>query len=153
MALLDEPSRGLARVALQVGASALTYRPPVDAPVIDRFRPPSTPYGPGNRGWEYRTEPGSAVRAAADGIVTFAGRVGPSSAVTITHADGLRTSYSYLESVEVREGAAVAQGQPIGRSGPRLHFGVRRGDSYLDPATLFTAPTTIRVRLAPLRVG
>ena len=153
MALLDEPSRGLARVALQVGASALTYRPPVDAPVIDRFRPPSTPYGPGNRGWEYLTEPGSAVRAAADGIVAFAGRVGPSSAVTITHADGLRTSYSYLESVEVREGAAVTQGQSIGRSGPRLHFGVRRGDSYLDPATLFTAPTTIRVRLAPLRVG
>lgn len=153
MALLDEPSRGLARVALQVGASAVTYRPPVDAPVIDRFRPPSTPYGPGNRGWEYLTEPGSAVRAAADGIVTFAGRVGPSSAVTITHADGLRTSYSYLESVEVREGAAVTQGQSIGRSGPRLHFGVRRGDSYLDPATLFTAPTTIRVRLAPLRVG
>ena len=153
MVLVDESSRGLALATYQVSASVVAYRPPVDAPVIDRFRRPSTPYGPGNRGWEYLTESGTAVRAAADGIVTFAGRVGPSSAVTLTHADGLRTSYSYLESVDVREGEAVAQGQSIGRSGPRLHFGVRRGDTYLDPATLFSAPTTIRVRLAPLRVG
>ena len=44
------------------------YLPPVEAPVADPFRPPTTPYGPGNRGLEYATAPGTPVRAAADGI-------------------------------------------------------------------------------------
>lgn len=26
------------------------YSPPVDAPIVDPFRPPATAYGPGNRG-------------------------------------------------------------------------------------------------------
>ena len=51
-----------------------TYRLPVDAPVVDGFRPPTTPYGPGNRGLEYATVAGTEVRAAAGGRVTFAGR-------------------------------------------------------------------------------
>ena len=89
-------------------------------------------------------------------MVSFAGRVGPSSAVTIVHADGLRTSYSYLASVAVSEGAVVIGGQPIGRSGLRLHFGVRRGDTYLDPATLFeprVGAVPVKVRLVPLGGG
>lgn len=128
----------------------VVYAPPVEAPVIDRYRPPSNPYGPGNRGWEYATNPGTIVRAAADGVVTFAGRVGPSSAVTVAHADGLRTSYSYLVSVVVSEGVTVRRGDPVGLSGDRMHFGVRRGDLYLDPAGLFALPARVRVRLVPI---
>ena len=45
----------------------VTYSPPVDAPVVDGFRPPATPYGAGNRGIDYATVPGTPVRAAADG--------------------------------------------------------------------------------------
>lgn len=141
------------------GAPAVTYRPPVDAPVVDRFRPPATPYGPGNRGWEYATAPGSPVVAVADGVVTFAGPVGGSLAVTLRHADGLRTSCTFLATVVVAEGATVRAGAPIGTTGPRLHFGVRRGDTYLDPALLFapagsggSAPEgPPRVRLVPAR--
>ena len=33
------------------------YAPPVDAPVTDPFRPPTSPYGPGNRGVEYASVP------------------------------------------------------------------------------------------------
>src|SRR5213083_2919534 len=55
---------------------AVTYVPPVDAPLVDLFRPPATPYGPGNRGIDYGTTPGQPVTAAADGEVVFAGRVG-----------------------------------------------------------------------------
>ena len=128
----------------------VVYAEPVDAPVVDRFRPPSSPYGPGNRGWEYATAPGQVVRASADGAVSFAGPVGGSTAVTIAHADGLRTSYSYLEVASVEAGAQVQRGDPIGRAGVRLHFGVRRGDVYLDPASLFATPATRRVRLVPL---
>src|SRR2546426_469687 len=48
------------------GQGTVLYRPPVEAPVTDPFRPPLTPYGPGNRGIEYATVPGASVHAAAD---------------------------------------------------------------------------------------
>jgi murein DD-endopeptidase MepM/ murein hydrolase activator NlpD len=133
-------------------APTVSYAPPVSAPVIDGFRPPTTPYGPGNRGWEYAVSPGTAVLSAADGTVSFAGQVGPSQAVTVAHADGLRTSYSYLQRVAVLEGDVVRLGDVVGHSGPRLHFGVRRGEVYLDPAILFAEVPVVRTRarLVPL---
>ena len=113
------------------------YQPPVPAPVVDPFRPPSSPFGPGNRGVDYATVPGTVVGAAAPGEVVFAGPVGGSLHVVVLHGDGLRTSYSFLVAVSVRRGQRVEAGQEVGRAGPSLHFGVRRGDAYLDPMTLF----------------
>lgn len=126
------------------------YDPPVDAPVTDPFRPPPQPWLPGNRGLEYATSPGTAVRAAADGVVTFAGAVAGSLHVTIRHPDGIRTSYSFLASVAVRAGAVVPRGTVVGRTGRRLHVGARRGDTYIDPASLWGPQGPPRVRLVPL---
>ena len=36
---------------------SVTYRPPVDAPVVDPFRPPAERWSAGNRGVEYATDP------------------------------------------------------------------------------------------------
>ncbi|HVX18647.1 MAG TPA: M23 family metallopeptidase [Acidimicrobiales bacterium] len=120
-------------------AGLVHYVPPVAAPVVDPFRAPASPYGPGNRGIEYATAPGTTVGAAAAGTVTFAGRVAGSLDVTILHADGIRTSYVGLATIEVRLGQRVTLGEPIGTSGARLHVGARRGDVYLDPATLWSS--------------
>jgi murein DD-endopeptidase MepM/ murein hydrolase activator NlpD len=128
------------------------YEPPVDAPIVDPFRPPPGPYAPGNRGIEYRTVPGTTVRSSADGRVTFAGAVAGSRHVTVLHADGIRTSYSYLARVLVARGEAVALGEPVGVTGRRLHVGARRGDTYIDPASLW-ARGPPRVRLVPLDGG
>jgi hypothetical protein len=114
-----------------------SYRPPVVAPVVDPFRPPAGPYAPGNRGLEYATVPGTPVTASGDGTVVFAGAVGGSRHVTVGHADGLRTSYSFLAEVSVRRGQRVRVGEVIGVAGERVHFGVRDpADTYLDPALL-----------------
>ncbi len=113
------------------------YVPPVDAPVTDPFRPPSTPYGAGNRGLEYDTAPGIEVGAAADGVVTFAGVVAGTRHVTLLHDDGVRTSYSFLDRVDVVVGQRVRQGTVVGTTAGRLHLGARIGDAYLDPASLF----------------
>lgn len=118
----------------------LVYTAPVDAPVVDRFRPPATPYGAGNRGWEYATTPGTAVRAAAEGTVSFAGPVAGRLVVTVAHPDGLRTSYTDLATIAVRAGRSVAGGEVVGTAGARLHVGVRRGDTYLDPAAILPEP-------------
>ncbi len=126
------------------------YLPPVEAPVTDPFRPPPTPYAAGNRGLEYATVSGTPVRAAAAGVVTFAGSVAGGLHVTVAHPDGIRTSYSFLASIAVRRGATVGQGQVLGRSGRRLHLGARRGDTYLDPASLWGSRGPPRVALVPL---
>ena len=119
------------------GAAAVHYVPPVDAPVVDPFRPPPEPWAAGNRGLEYGSEPGEPVRAAAAGEVVFAGQVGGTLHVVVLHADGLRTSYSFLADIAVRRGDRVEAGQVIGTAGGPVHFGARAGDAYLDPATLF----------------
>ena len=113
------------------------YRPPVDAPLIDAFRPPPQPWAPGNRGVDYATTPGTPVGAAASGEVVYAGNVGGALHVVVLHDDGIRTSYSFLASVAVRRGDRVVGGQEVGRAGDRLHFGARAGDTYVDPLGLF----------------
>ncbi|MFN0088811.1 MAG: murein hydrolase activator EnvC family protein [Acidimicrobiales bacterium] len=124
------------------------YRPPVEAPVRDWYRAPASPFGPGNRGLEFVTVPGSLVRAIGAGVVVFAGQVGGRLHVTVRHADGLRSTYSFLAELAVSAGQAVAGGQPVGRSGAALHLGVRDAAGYRDPAPLVFGRA--RVRLAPL---
>ena len=118
-------------------ASPVTYKPPVDAPVTDSFRPPAERWRAGNRGVDYGTEPGGAVAASADGEVVFAGQVGGQQHVVVLHADGVRTSYSFLRSASVRRGDRVRQGQRVGTSNGSLHFGARIGEAYVDPTLLF----------------
>ena len=125
------------------------FRPPVDAPVTDPFRPPEDPYGPGNRGIEYDTEPGDVVRAAASGTVEFAGAVAGTLHVTVDHGGGLLSTYSYLQRISVRVDSTVAQGTVIGIAGERLHFGVRLEGRYTDPDN-FIGVRRVRVRLVPL---
>ncbi len=140
-------SLALATLPSRAGAAPPpVYRPPVEAEVADPFRPPAHRYGPGNRGLEYGTAPGTPVRAAAGGLVTFAGLVAGSRHVTVRHPDGLRTTYSFLASINVVVGQRVEQGTEVGATAGHLHFGVRSGDSYLDPASLFSR---VAVRLVP----
>jgi murein DD-endopeptidase MepM/ murein hydrolase activator NlpD len=139
-----------AAVAAPSGAAVATYRPPVDAPVVDGFRLPNGPFGAGNRGLEYATGPGQTVRAIGDGLVVFAGPVAGIRYVTVLHPDGLRSSYGFLAELLVAGGDRVAIGQAIATSGDRLHLGVRIGGTYLDPASLFSSTG---VRLVPVGDG
>lgn len=135
-------------LAPALAAPPPTYLPPVDAAVVDPFRPPPGPYAAGNRGLEYGTALGTEVRASASGVVTFAGLVAGSRHVTVLHPDGLRTTYSFLAEIAVVVGQGVTQGDVVGTSAGHLHFGVRAGDAYLDPASLFGSGP-VRVHLVP----
>ena len=134
------------------------YQPPSEGIVVDSFRPPAHLGAPGNRGLEYATRPGSAVRAAAAGVVTFAGRVATRWHVTVAHADGVRTSYSFLADVAVRAGQAVEVGHVLGTTGTSFHFGARIGEAYVDPAVLLGVAGPARLvpvtsRGVPRRLG
>ncbi len=144
---------GASSVGAPAGAQSMepvVYSPPVDAPVTDPFRPPPQPWLPGNRGVEYATVPGTPVRAAARGEVTFAGAVGGDLHVTVAHPDGVRTSYSFLAEVRVVAGQRVERRQVVGVAGSRLHVGARRGETYIDPESLWGPTGPPWVRLAPL---
>ena len=150
IALLVGTCLVLASVQWAPGAAAAdSYGPPVDAPVVDSFRPPPGPYGAGNRGLDYATAPGAEVVTSAPGRVTFAGPVGGHHHVVVLHADGLRTSYSFLAGVSVRRGDVLAAGAVVGTSGGSLHFGARAGERYVDPALLFGGGM-VDVRLVPV---
>jgi murein DD-endopeptidase MepM/ murein hydrolase activator NlpD len=81
--------------------------------------------------------------------VTFAGQVGGALHVVIRHADGVRTSYSFLATIAVAAGDHVTQGDIVGTSGPDLHFGARVADRYVDPEALFGGSGPPAVHLVP----
>ncbi|WP_229399376.1 M23 family metallopeptidase [Micromonospora okii] len=109
-----------------------------------RFEPPPQPWLPGHRGVDLAAAPAAVVRAAGPGVVLFAGPVAGRPVVTVGHAAGLRTTYEPVRP-GVRAGDRVAAGAPLGRllSGHAgcpepacLHWGLRRGEEYLDPLAL-----------------
>lgn len=91
--------------------------------------------------------------------MTFAGSVGGQRYVTVTHADGVQSTASWVDAVLVRKNDTVVVGAPIAMCGlghpgsliPHLHFGVRAPDgTYRDPLSALPPPTlTSFLRLAP----
>lgn len=125
------------------------------------FEAPPHAYGPGHRGVDLVGAAGSPVRAAGSGVVVFAGMVAGRPVVSIDHANGLRTTYEPVDP-SVGAGQAVARDSPIGtlsmgHAGSTghagcpveacLHWGLRRGATYLDPLALLRPP---RIRLLPI---
>jgi murein DD-endopeptidase MepM/ murein hydrolase activator NlpD len=79
---------------------------------------------------------GATVKAAAAGVVTFAGwkSNGGGYQVWISHGSGLYTTYNHMSGVSVGRGQSVSRGQRVGRvgssgnaTGPHLHFEVWKG--------------------------
>jgi murein DD-endopeptidase MepM/ murein hydrolase activator NlpD len=112
-------------------------------------------FAAGHRGVDMRGSPGTPVLAAGDGVVVFAGMVAGRPVVSIDHAGGLRTTYEPVDA-SVGAGQPVSRGSPIGTLAighagcpvqACLHWGLRRGETYLDPLGLLR-PT--RVRLLPM---
>ncbi|MFD8394379.1 peptidoglycan DD-metalloendopeptidase family protein [Streptomyces sp. NPDC059680] len=131
--------------AAPVPAVARTWPVGVRPLVLRGWEPPATVYGPGHRGVDLAAPPGSGVRAVAPGRVAFAGRVAGRGVVSVdlTGTD-LRTTYEPV-TAWVRKGDEVGAGETVGTLDPTaashcpatcVHWGLRRGRSYLDPLSL-----------------
>jgi murein DD-endopeptidase MepM/ murein hydrolase activator NlpD len=104
----------------------------------------------------YRGEPGSyhsgidiarptgtTVLAPADGVVILATTVPftlEGQLLLVDHGMGLNSAFMHLSRIDVKVGAHVKRGQPIGAvgrsgraTGPHLHWGMRWHDARIDP--------------------
>ncbi|EME99899.1 peptidase [Streptomyces mobaraensis NBRC 13819 = DSM 40847] len=115
--------------------------------VLRGWDPPAAPWARGHRGVDLAAAPGDAVRAAADGVVSFVGTVAGRGVVAVelpgTGDPPLRTTYEPVVA-GVRRGDRVEAGAVLGELGPGpwhcaagcLHWGLLRGREYLDPLGL-----------------
>lgn len=122
---------------------------PVDAEVIDGFRSPDHPYGPGNRGLEYDVEVGEPVRLVADGRVGFVGPVGGRVYVVVEHRSGLKSTYGPVAAPTVVRGQDLPGGTVLASAELGFHLTARLGNGYLDPQRLIDGRCG-RARLVPL---
>ncbi len=127
--------------ALPSGTPAFAW--PLEGRIVSAFG--AKPGGRFNDGVNLRATPGTPVRAAADGVVAYAGDAvaGFGNLVLIKHADGWVSAYGHNEALLVTRGQPVRRGDIVARSGatgavdePQLHFEMRRGRTPSDPVKL-----------------
>lgn len=112
---------------------------PLRGEIIEYFN------GGTNRGIGIAVAEGTPVKAAADGVVSYAGEgiQGYGKLIFITHRNGLSTIYAHNRSLRVREGQEVRAGEQIAESGstgntdrPKLYFEVRQRQGSQNPRPL-----------------
>lgn len=94
-----------------------------------------------HEGLDFSANTGTAIRAAADGIISSAERTSDyGNIVKINHGSGLETRYAHASKLLVKAGERVVKGQVVaqvgstGRStGPHLHYEIRLNGNALDP--------------------
>ena len=106
------------------------------------FVAPPHEYGSGHRGIDLDVRGEDLVRAPADGVVAFSGRVAGRGVLTIDHGGGLVSTLEPIES-DLAAGTALAAGADVGRLSTgghttpgSLHLGVRLDGRYINPLLL-----------------
>ncbi|MBO3760069.1 peptidoglycan DD-metalloendopeptidase family protein [Ciceribacter sp. L1K22] len=118
------------------------YRWPVTGAVVARYG--QNVDGKRNDGIDISVPAGTAVKAAENGVVIYAGNglkeLG--NTVLVRHDDGTVTVYGHADNLSVQRGQKVQRGQQIATSGmsgsatrPMLHFEVRKDATPVDPMT------------------
>ncbi len=99
-------------------------------------------FSPGHRAIDIAAGMGTAIYAADSGVVVYAGWLtgGYGNFVVIDHGNGFQTLYEHLNTIGVRCGVSVSQGQVIGTAGttgnstgPHLHFEIRYNGTSVNP--------------------
>ncbi len=136
-------SSGVQKQSLKIAArSASKFSWPVRGKILSQYG--AKKGGLFNDGINISANLGTAVKAAENGVVAYAGNEvkGMGNLVIIQHSDGWMTVYAHLDSMSVRRGTKVVVGQQIGKIGktgkvdtPQLHFEIRKGTKAYNPIT------------------
>jgi murein DD-endopeptidase MepM/ murein hydrolase activator NlpD len=104
-----------------------------------------------HKGVDFGAPMGTPIRAVGDGVVEFAGRQsGYGNVVELSHSGQRSTLYAHMNTVGVKQGERVEQGQYIGEvgatgwaTGPHLHFEFKVSGIQQDPAVLVAAADSV----------
>lgn len=113
---------------------------PITGPLITRYGPVGK--GQISNGIDITATRGQPFRAAADGVVSYAGSQVAiyGGLILISHGGGWVSAYGHAERIDVARGQAVKAGQVLGAAGqsgfaesPKLHFELRKDRKPVDP--------------------
>jgi murein DD-endopeptidase MepM/ murein hydrolase activator NlpD len=148
---------GAASAGVAAPARLGTTKPQPAYDVVRQFSWPIagsviSPFGPGehgtrNDGINIAVESGAPFRAAAAGVVSYAGPLrGYGNLILISHPQGFVTAYAHAKRIEVVRGDHVGRGEVIGQAGntggverSQLHFEIRDGSKAIDPRLFLAA--------------
>jgi murein DD-endopeptidase MepM/ murein hydrolase activator NlpD len=128
------------KVKQDATAAVPSFRWPVNGRIIQAFGP--KPTGQQNDGINVSVPEGTAIKAAEDGVVAYAGNELKTygNLVLIRHANGYVTAYAHASEIMVKRDDTVKRGQVIAKSGqtgsvtaPQVHFEIRKGSTPIDP--------------------
>lgn len=131
-----EPASTGSVAAAAPAAPDQTFRWPAKGRVISGYG------SSGNEGINIAVPEGTAVKAAEDGTVAYAGSdvKGYGKLVLVRHSNGYVSAYAHNGELDVKPGEKVKRGQTIAKSGasgnvtsPQLHFEIRKSGSPIDP--------------------
>jgi murein DD-endopeptidase MepM/ murein hydrolase activator NlpD len=117
-----------------------SFRWPLRGRVVTNFGAKTS--GGSNDGIDLAVPEGTAIRAADDGVVAYAGNElkGYGNLVLVRHANGFVTAYANASEITVKRNDQVHRGQVIAKSGqtgtapnPQLHFEIRKNSAPVDP--------------------
>jgi len=108
---------------------------PVKGSIVGKFN------GVSNKGVDIKGKTGQSVKAAADGVVVYAGSglIGYGNLVIIKHSEAFLSAYAHNKKVLVAEKNNVKAGQKIaeiglsGSSENKLHFEIRKNGKPVNP--------------------
>jgi len=118
---------------------------PIDGRLMSPFGRRNDPFsdeGAYHQGVDISAPEGTPVKAAADGVVTYAQYQagGYGRLVVIAHNTGMQSFYAHLSKFDVIAGQEIRQGEIIGRVGssgrvtaPHLHYEVHVGGAPVNP--------------------
>jgi murein DD-endopeptidase MepM/ murein hydrolase activator NlpD len=118
-----------------------SFRWPVRGRVIAAYGAKTS--GKQNDGINLAVPEGTPVKAAEDGVVTYAGNElkGYGNLVLVRHSNGYVTAYAHASELMVKRGETIKRGQTIAKAGqtgevasPQLHFEIRQGSTPVDPS-------------------
>jgi murein DD-endopeptidase MepM/ murein hydrolase activator NlpD len=132
---------------------------PVNGRLGDGFGDRSDPLsgeGELHKGVDILAPIGTAVRAAADGIIVRAGwNGGYGRCIIIEHGNHYQTLYGHLSRTDVIEGQEIRQGEIIGAvgstghsTGAHLHYEVHVGSTPVNPYRFLARASTVKTASA-----
>ena len=135
----SDPSKKLPKITAR---SSTKFSWPLRGKILSDYGAKSN--GLFNDGINIAASKGTAIKAAENGVVAYAGNEvkGMGNLIIIQHDAGWMTVYAHMDSMNVKRGTKVSVGQTIGMVGetgkvdrPQLHFEIRKGTKAYNPSS------------------